>query len=823
MQDHGSSIPFTWPKVSESLSSLVSFMLMGALSGAVSGFIDAMSAGGVSVLLGAMGLHALSGAALGAFVGFLYGFVPHELSVTPFLQRLQGALAPPPQASYFRRGRVIALIWSWALLSVMFFPLMSSATLAVTERIQSPLWGSLVSAFCVTLAVSLAGLASIALSAMGGRVLELWMSQLLRLTSGLTASLPPLLTVGSIIGLFYGLIAVSRALLQVIKGLHDQRLVLGALVGLAALIVAAAWLVARALLSAQFKSTVGALLKVLRMSKALMSPTFHLALALSLLAWRLVAWMGAQGPEWAELSVRPVVIFSVFMIPLFLGGEYLKPFVLYTPRLGTAGLLALLLSGAWGAATLGLRDPSTRDTLGRDTSSSAAILAALRDALDSDRDGFADGLGQQDCDDRNPLIFPGAKEIAGNGIDEDCDGLDLPLERLRAVPVSLVSPPPAAEPPVVEAARSLSGRLNGPYHIVLVTLPGLTLTPSSRLGGLAERGLLLERVYGVSAEPPLSLFSLLSGRYPSELVRDEGRPTSFSAAMTLLPEVLKRAQYRTGAWIADAEVRGARGFEQGFDVWRELPEGGKARKGAGLRGAVEEALAHLGALRIAPRERVFTWLHSAELLRARLRAPKGPKGEQQVSKAHEQLEADLALLVSALSERADWAQTAVVVMGTQGADAEGASGLSARALATSGLIYTMRANPRRERRPVSALTLTSTLLDLAEIEGFDPQRERMRARLEGLAAAHLGDPTPSAPLYAESLEQRMNLARRALISEDGWELILDAKGRVERLELVGEARGASLHEREPGRVATLRAALRDVPVVPVRAMNKLNR
>lgn len=821
MQDHGSSIPFTWPKVAESLSCLVSFTLMGALSGAVAGFIDAMSAGGVSVLLGAMGLHAFSGASLGALIGFMYGFVPQELSVTPFLQRLQGALVPPPQASYFRRGRVIALIWSWALLSATFFPVMSSATLALTEGVQTPLWGSLISAFCVTVAVSMAGLTSLALSAMGGRALELWMSQLLRLTSGFTASLPPLLTVGSIIGLFYGLLFVSRALLQVIKDLHDQRLVLGALVGLAALIVGACWLVARALLSAQFKSTVGALLKVLRMSKALMSPTFHLALALSLLAWRLVAWMGAQGPEWAELSLRPVVLFSVFLIPLFLGGEYLKPFVLYTPRLGTAALLAALLSGAWGAAALGLRDPSSRDALGRDTTSSAALLGVLRDALDRDGDGFADGLGQIDCDDRNPLIFPGAKEVAGNGVDEDCDGLDLPLERLRAVPVATLAPPPAA-PPVVEAARSLFGRLNGPYNIVLVTLPGLRVTPTTRFGGLAGRGLVLERVYGVSTEPPLSLFSLLSGRYPSELVRDEGRPTSFSAAMMLLPEVLKRAQYRTAAWLSDGEVKGARGFEQGFDLWRELPEAGKARKEAGLRGAIEEALAYLTPLRMAPRERSFVWLHSAELLRARQRAPKGPKGDQVVLKAHEQLESDLALLVARLSERADWAQTAVVVVGPQGAEAE-AGGLSAQGLLSGGLIYTMQASPRRVTVPVSALMMTATLLDLAEVDGFDPQRERMRARVEGLAAAHLGDPLPAAPIYAEALEQRMNLSRRALVSEDGWVLTLDAKGRVERLDPAGGARGASLHEREPGRVATLRERLMGVPVVPVRAMNKLNR
>ena len=38
--------------------------------------------------------------------------------------------------------------------------------------------------------------------------------------------------------------------------------------------------------------------------------------------------------------------------------------------------------------------------------------------------GSSTVIGGEDCDDAESTVYPGASEIAGDGIDQDCDGSD---------------------------------------------------------------------------------------------------------------------------------------------------------------------------------------------------------------------------------------------------------------------------------------------------------------------------------------------------------------------------------------------------------------
>lgn len=78
---------------------------------------------------------------------------------------------------------------------------------------------------------------------------------------------------------------------------------------------------------------------------------------------------------------------------------------------------------------------TARDAVGNVRSATRTIQISRPAGIDADGDGFVAGTAPgQDCDDGTPGISPGAAEVHGNTVDENCDGRRLPFLITAGIP-----------------------------------------------------------------------------------------------------------------------------------------------------------------------------------------------------------------------------------------------------------------------------------------------------------------------------------------------------------------------------------------------------
>jgi arylsulfatase A-like enzyme len=175
------------------------------------------------------------------------------------------------------------------------------------------------------------------------------------------------------------------------------------------------------------------------------------------------------------------------------------------------------------------------------------LIPRLGRFFDRDRDGFSTFFGGIDCDDTSAAVNPGAREVPGNGIDDDCSRGD------RAVEGHDAGAEPA--PPGGERLVNFDGNV---LFIMIDTLradrlgvagyrrDGTSLTP--RLDQLAATSTWFSRTYAQAPNTPRSLPSLFAARYPSQIAMapqgDKNYPT-VSDANVLLFEKLTEAGLHT--------------------------------------------------------------------------------------------------------------------------------------------------------------------------------------------------------------------------------------------------------------------------------------
>lgn len=239
------------------------------------------------------------------------------------------------------------------------------------------------------------------------------------------------------------------------------------------------------------------------------------------------------------------------------------------------------LIGLYQGSPATIRGPAAEGML------TGLLLERLEAATDDDEDGFGDGFGGLDCDDRDPFVNPAALDVPGNGLDENCQGGDAPRALQRAK---------------LPAPKVKLTELLGPDapHIVLLVLDAVradalgsadgALTP--HLNRWIARGTRFTRAFSTSSSTRHAVPALLTGRWVGH---GEYRETvslyTVDSKIHTLAEALAEKSYRTAAVMPPFIHGRLLGMGRGFRRYLPFGDQKSLKAAAGRNGPLAVARA----------------------------------------------------------------------------------------------------------------------------------------------------------------------------------------------------------------------------------------
>jgi arylsulfatase A-like enzyme len=491
-------------------------------------------------------------------------------------------------------------------------------------------------------------------------------------------------------------------------------------------------------------------------------------------------------------AAKALVSFLALQLLLLLLGRS-EPLWLAQPRwlkglvIGSAALSLLVCTGftftRFGA------EPRSRALLAEETAGAKALLAGFRRLGDRDRDGYSALLGGGDCDDQNAQVHPGAEEIPGDEIDQDCDGTDFTFspaaggERVKSVPSD---PSPAANPPA-ESAQALP-RWDGSWLIITIdTLRADRVTPqiTPHLAALAERGIAFTAAYAQAPNTPRSFPSILTSRLPSQ-VHYVNKTWNFSPVTGKDPTLftaLAEAGYRNIGIFSHFYMEERIGLARGFAEWsnaeaRNLHDSNSDIAAPRITKRVVERIRRLGR---AP-GRFVLWTHLFDPHSTYMDHPEFPVAGKGVRHLAARYNAEVAFtdrhvgqILQALTDAGLSERTAVLVFSDHG-ESFGEHRLGGEPLYFHGetlydevlkvpvILSVPGLAPARIADPVMLMDLAPTLLELSQVPV--PATFRGRSLLPRISGA----PLPPRPIYAEMLPATSWQHHERVVISGGYKL-----------------------------------------------------